>query len=345
MSGPVPAVRDRYHELTVKRLVRETDDSTSVVFEVPPSLSDAYDYESGQFVTLRIELGGETVHRSYSMSSSPAVDDDLQVTVKRVPGGLVSNWINDDLAEGDTVEVSLPTGTFLLTDDPADVVAFAGGSGITPVFSIVKTALRTTDRQVRILFANRDRGAAIFGADLEELAARHPGRLLLEHHEDSVDGLIDPTRAAAFADGAAADVYICGPSGFMDVVEEGLAGGSVDPGRIHVERFTPAATSDSAPPDGADEVGDISVTITFRGRTETIAQRGSATILQTARWGGLQAPSTCEAGHCATCMAEVVEGEVEMSTNDALTPDEVAEGLVLTCQAVPLTDTHVVYDL
>ena len=346
MSGPVPPVRDRYHELTVKRLVAETPDSISVVFQVPGSLGDAYAYESGQFVTLRIDICGDTLFRSYSMSSAPCVDDGLQVTVKRVPDGVVSNWINDSLAVGDIVEVSLPTGNFVLTDSDDDLVAFAGGSGITPVFSLVKTALLTTDRKVRLLFANRDRRSAIFGDALDELADRFADRLSVQHLQDVQDGPLTPSKAQIFAAGPTADVYICGPSGFMDAVGEGLEAASIDPARIHLERFTPPPTADATEHgDHKTSIGDTSVTITLGGRTETVEQRGTTTILQSARWAGLQAPSTCEAGHCATCMAQLVEGEVDMMVNDALTPEEVAEGLVLTCQSVPRSDVRVVYDL
>lgn len=346
MSGPMPAVRDRYHELEVSKLIRETEDAVSVVFAIPPSLADAYEYSPGQFVTMRLELDGDTLYRSYSMSSAPSLDDDLRVTVKRVEGGIVSNWINDRLSEGDKLEVSLPTGSFVLAEGERDVVAFAGGSGITPVYSIVRTVLADTDRKVRLLFANAHRGAAIFCSELDDLAARHPDRFELRHHEDAVSGFLDPAGAADFARGIEAEVYICGPGGYMDVVTEGLENASVDPELIHIERFTPPSDDDGETgPAPAEPATDLSVTITYRGRTETVAQRGAATILQSARWAGIQAPSTCEAGHCATCMAEVIEGDAEMRVNDALSPDEVAEGLVLTCQAVPRSDIRVNYDL
>jgi 3-ketosteroid 9alpha-monooxygenase subunit B len=345
MSGPMPAVRDRYHELEVIKLIRETEDAVSVVFAIPPSLADAYEYSPGQFVTMRLELDGDTLYRSYSMSSAPSLDDDLRVTVKRVEGGIVSNWINDRLSEGDKLEVSLPTGSFVLAEGERDVVAFAGGSGITPVYSIVRTVLADTDRNVRLLFANAERSAAIFGTELDDLAARHPGRFELRHHEDAATGFLEPGAAADFARGTEAEVYICGPAGYMDVVTEGLEKASVDPGLIHIERFTPPSSADGAGAEPAETATDIGVTITYRGRTETVSQRGNATILQSARWAGIQAPSTCEAGHCATCMAEVIEGDAEMRVNDALSPDEVAEGLVLTCQAVPRSDIRVNYDL
>src|SRR5204863_1142025 len=160
----------------------------SIVFDVPAALSETFTYRPGQFVTLRVELDGETLYRSYSMSSCPSTDDDLYVTVKRVPGGVVSNWLNDSVRVGHPLQVSAPAGTFLLGDTDGDIVAFAGGSGITPVFSLIKSALHTTARNVRLLFANRDRGAAIFGESLDDLAAQFPDRLVVEHHADVTDG-------------------------------------------------------------------------------------------------------------------------------------------------------------
>jgi ferredoxin-NADP reductase len=339
-------LRDRYHALRVKRVVSETDDAISIVFDVRDELASAYTYAPGQFVTLRVVVDGEPQLRSYSMSSAPGIDRDLQVTVKRVPDGLVSNWLNDRLREHDEIEVSIPTGVFTLTEQGDDLVVFAAGSGITPIFSIVKAALHTTDRRVRLLFANRDRGSAIFATELDDLAARFDGRLSITHHEDVANGFIEPDDVVAFTrDRSDADFYICGPTGFMDVVDMALLGLDTDPARIHIERFTPAGAVEP-PADAADHSAPaIDVTITLGGATQTIAHRGRSTILQTARWAGLRAPSSCEAGNCATCMAQLLEGRVEMIRNDVLTPDEVADGWVLTCQSVPITPiVRVVYD-
>ena len=344
VSGPVP---HRYHPLRVKQVIAETDDAVSIVFDIPDDRAEVFAYVPGQFVTLRLVVDGETRYRSYSMSSSPAVDADLQVTVKRVPGGVVSNWLVEHATEGDVLDVSTPTGAFVLTDTEVDIVAFAAGSGITPVFSIVKSALHTTSRRVRLLFANRQRDAAIFGDALDGLAARHTERLEVEHHEDVVQGFVDATTVTRFI-GASPDavVYICGPGGFMDVVETALLDGGVEPGRIHLERFTPpAATASPIDVTPSTGVAPASVTITVGRETKTVDQRGTSSILESARSAGLPAPSSCESGHCATCMARVVEGQVEMAKNDVLTDDELADGWVLTCQARPSSPVvRVVYE-
>jgi ferredoxin-NADP reductase len=334
-----------FHPLRVRRVVHETPDASSFVLEVPPELSRTFSYEAGQFCNLRVRVDGRQHVRCYSMSSSPAVDDELQVTAKRVPGGVVSNWMIDTLSPDDVVEVSAPAGFFQLETDDVDVVAFAAGSGITPVFSLLKTALAATSRRFNLLYANRDRDAAIFASALDALSASHPDRLTVVHHFDADQGFVGPEAVRRFvAEGAAeAQFYICGPGPFMVIVEQTLLAGDVDPSRIHIERFTPTERVPEPTPPFASCTG-AQVTIQLDGRTEAAEHRPGTTILQTARQMGLSPPYSCESGSCATCMAKLVEGAVSMHVNNALTPEEVEEGWVLTCQSVPTTPAvHVVY--
>jgi ferredoxin-NADP reductase len=339
---------DRYHPLTVQRVVRETADAISIVFDIPADLRSRYAYRAGQFLTLRVVVDGTPHLRSYSMSSAPETETELQVTVKRVPGGPVSCWLTDSVSAGDVLEVSLPAGAFLLADSEDDFVAFAAGSGITPILSMVKSTLHATNRAVRLLFANKDTDAAIFAATLDELAEEFPGRLLVHHHSDAASGFVSEATIEAFAGGLRdGDFYLCGPSGFMEIVQVGLARVGVSPDRVHLERFTPAALPQLPPFAVALAEGDDarSITITVGSETKTVKQRDNLTILESARWNGLPAPSSCEAGHCATCMALVIEGEVSMVVNDILTDEEVDEGWVLTCQTVPLSPVvRVVYE-
>ena len=318
-----------FHEVRVREVVQETADTTSYVLEVPADFA----YRAGQFVTFRFRLDGATHLRSYSMSSCPGVEADFKVTVKRVPGGIVSNLMNDTLSAGDMVEVTKPAGVFVLPPGEADVVAFAGGSGITPVISIAKEALATTPRKVRLLYANRDRDSIIFERDLAALGVD------VTHHLDVDDGFVTPEVVREYI-APDADYFICGPGPFMDIVEDTLLDAGVDAARVHIERFTPATSVPvDAPADGTR------VTIELGGRTAAGDHYPGTTILQTARQLGLDPPYSCESGTCATCMAKLVEGEVRMRANNALTDDEVADGYILTCQSLPTTPTvHVVYE-
>jgi 3-ketosteroid 9alpha-monooxygenase subunit B len=323
-----------YHELRVVGVVDETPDSRSFVLEIPPELEHNFTYAAGQFCTFRAFIDGEPVVRSYSMSSSPDTGDPFTVAVKRVPGGRMSNWMNDALAPGATIDVMRPTGLFVLHDHDAPIVAFAGGSGITPVISIVKSALATTSRSVRLVYANRDADSVIFGAELGRLQSAFADRLSVHHHLDSEHDFLDAEQCAALVgEHEPADIYICGPGPFMDTVEAGLArlGGAH---QVFIERFIIA----DAPPVETHAPGaevPEQMVIKLDRRKHTVAYKEGDTVLETARRGGLRPPFSCEAGNCATCMAHLDAGSVAMRVNNALSDDELAEGWVLTCQSVP----------
>jgi ferredoxin-NADP reductase len=348
-----------FHPLRVRRVVPETHDTTSFVFDVPDELRDAFAYQAGQFCTFRIPLGDDELLRCYSMSSSPDVDDEFTLTVKRVAGGRVSNWLLDEVAEGDELALTLPAGVFTLRDHRAPVVAFAGGSGITPVISVIKSALATTDRRVRLLYANRDAHSVIFRDALDDLVAQHGDRFEVVHHLDTDQGFVhsDLVRGFVGAD-LGADFYLCGPAPFMDVVEDALEVVGVSSEQLFVERFAFAASVRDEPPPGvetaaaetalvepADAVITETVTIVLDGRTHDVRYQPGETFLETARRAGLRAPFSCESGSCATCMARLEVGEAKMRVNNALMPDEVDEGWVLTCQGLPTSPTaKVVYE-
>ncbi|HEY8527610.1 MAG TPA: ferredoxin--NADP reductase [Acidimicrobiales bacterium] len=353
----MPASTDRdavrrahgFHPLRVKRVVPETADTTSYVLDVPDDLRDVFRYRPGQFCTFRARVDGAEHLRCYSMSSAPETDDDLAVTVKRVPGGLVSNWLNDTVREGDILEVTPPAGVFCPREGDHPIVAFCGGSGVTPIMSIAKSVLASTGRRVRMLYANRDADSVIFDAELRRLAAAHPDRFELRHHVDTDGGYLTAADIATFAAASpGADFYVCGPEPFMDLVEGALRASGVDDDRILAERFVvvgdpagadgagAAADGDGAAGDGtAGAEATETVVIVLDGKETEVAYRAGDTLLETARRGGLQPPFSCEAGNCATCMALVREGAVTMRANNALTPEEVEEGWALTCQSLP----------
>jgi ferredoxin-NADP reductase len=325
-----------FHAARITRVIQETPDTRTYALDAP------FDYRAGQFLTFRV---GGTL-RSYSMSSCPETDAELMTTVKRVPGGVVSNWMHDNLRPGHTVEVTQPAGVFCLRDDAADarpLVAFAGGSGVTPIMSLAKNALATTGRRVRILTANRDADSIIFAAALAELSARYPGRLEVRYHLDADSGFVTASDVRDFAGADRwADFYLCGPEPFMELAENALLGHGVDADQILVERFGTGAEAlkeDALPAAGG------TITIVLDRERRSVARRAGDTLLESARRAGFAPPFSCEAGNCATCIAHITEGEVKMRVNNALDDDELADGWVLTCQSEPVTpNVTVVYD-
>jgi ferredoxin-NADP reductase len=321
-----------YHPLEVVAVVDETADTRSFVLGIPPALEATFDYAPGQFCTFRATVDGESVVRCYSMSSAPDVGDPFTTTVKRVVGGRMSNWMNDTLAPGSTIEVMRPTGLFVQRDHDVPLVAFAGGSGITPVISIVKSALAKTDRPILLVYANRDADSVIFAAELERLRAAYGDRLEVHHHLDDQRGLLDAEACAVLAaERAHADFYLCGPGAYMDTVEAGLTKVGVAPEQRFIEQFV---VPEAAPIEAETPTPDELV-IKLDRRKHTIRYVAGDTVLEAARRGGLRPPYSCEAGNCATCMAHVDKGSVTMRVNNALADDELAGGWVLTCQSIP----------
>ena len=333
---------DGFAPLRVKRVVRETSDAVSLVLDVPERCSARYRYQAGQFLTLRVTVDGQDLRRCYSMSSAP-LEDDLQITVKRDPGGLVSNWLNDTVSEGIEIHAAPPEGRFCLRDTTDEIVAFAGGSGITPIMSLIRTALVSSSRRIRLLYANRSRDSVIFAEALSRLADEHADRLVVVHHIDDDSGVVTPPVVESFVAGTdAADFYICGPGPFMDTVEATVLESGIPRERVHLERFS----VEPAPADVTDSSGQTEeVVIELDHTTTTAGYRAGNTLLQTARIAGLRAPSSCETGSCGTCMARIVSGSARMLNNDALDDDEVADGWVLTCQSLPTSrSVHVIYE-
>ncbi|MHC9296174.1 2Fe-2S iron-sulfur cluster-binding protein [Mycobacterium sp. LTG2003] len=340
MLEPATTQAEGFVPLRVKQVVQETADAVSLVFDRPPGGTDRFGYLPGQFITLLVHVDGQEHRRCYSMSSAPAIDDDLRITVKRDRDGVVSNWLNNTAAPGDELHAAPPQGRFVMREQERELVAFAGGSGITPVYSLLRSALETTGRSARLFYANRNRDSIIFEASLAALQERHAGRFALRHHVDDEDGLVTAAQIDAFtAASADADFYVCGPAPFIDTVEKALLSAGVSADRLHLERFTVAA----APVETTTVTEEV--TIELDRRTVTLPYRPGNTLLQTARMGGLRAPSSCETGSCGTCIAQITEGSARMLNNDALDDDEVAEGWVVTCQALPTSRTvKVVYE-
>jgi len=338
----------RYHALRVRAVVEETPDAKSLVFEVPPALADAFAYQPGQFLTLRLHIDGRHVPRCYSMSSAPGVDDAPRVTVKRVPGGRGSNWVCDHAKAGDVIELLPPSGVFVPRTLEGDFLLLAGGSGITPVFAILRAVLARGEGRITLLYANRDERSVIFRNELQALAAAHPGRLTVLHWLDSVQGVPSVAQLAELArQHRAAQAFVCGPGPFMDAAVAALQAIEMPAGRIHVERFASLpdeetqaaahAAAQAAPPlPGA--VLEAEVQVQLDGQTHTLRCSGTETLLEAALKAGLRAPYSCQAGMCASCMCQVVEGSVHLRHNDVLDKKDLARAWTLACQAVPTSE-------
>lgn len=337
--------------LRVKRVIRETRDAISIVLDVPESSVRHFGYQAGQFLTLLVCVDGREHRRCYSMSSAPTAGEDLRITVKRDRDGVVSNWLNDTAAPGNDIHALPPQGRFVLKDTDRELIAFAGGSGITPVFSLLRSELMSGTRDTRLFYANRDRDSVIFEEPLSSMKDVYAGRFVLHHHLDAESGFVTPAHVEAFVADAKdteaagdAEYYICGPGPFMDIVQTALRAAGVPADRVHLEHFEVAEMPVDPSAAGGDAVTE-EVTIELQQRKITVPYSPGDTLLQTARMAGLQAPSSCEVGSCGTCMARLTQGSARMINNDALEDDEVEDGWVLTCQCLPTSRTvRVVYE-
>jgi ferredoxin-NADP reductase len=326
-----------FHRATVSRIIKETADARTYVLAPHES---PFPYKPGQFCTFKVHVDGEDLYRSYSMSTAPETDSEMATTIKRVPGGKVSNWMLDNIVEGDEVTITRTAGTFVLIDTSVPLLGFSGGSGVTPILSLTKSALATTDREVRLLCADRDRASVIFEAVLGDLVARYPDRLSVVRHIDAERGLIEPAAVVDFVGSDTdADCYVCGPEGFMSVVTSALPG----PGKVFIEDFDAAPqTHEPMADEQANEPGGT-ITIHLDRKKAEVPRMEKETLLESARRAGMSPPFSCEAGNCGTCMARLSEGSATMKVNDALEPDEVEDGYVLTCQAIPDTPSVTVH--
>jgi len=351
-----------FYSIPVSKVSRETKDAVSITFDVPGLMAHQYQYKAGQYLTFSIVINGEEVRRSYSMCSSPISGEQITIAVKEVEGGKMSTHLNRNVKEGDVIDIMPPMGKFIL--EPNESAAnhyflFGGGSGITPLFSIIKTALKAEpNSKCYLVYANRDEDSIIFKDEIDALEAAHDNFKVI-HSLDNPKGewmgyrgfltkekISEIARQELGLNYPVAQYYTCGPGPLMDVVVEGLKNISVRDENIHTEYFTAVAKKET--PESADSAGEAlnyseevierKITVEVFGEQKEITVKPEQTILIAAQDAGMDPPYSCCVGVCTTCRAKVRSGKTSMEEREGLSDAEIDEGYILTCQAHPLSD-------
>jgi ring-1,2-phenylacetyl-CoA epoxidase subunit PaaE len=355
----------KFHTLKVSDIRRETADAVSVAFEIPAALQPEYLYKHGQYITLKLTVNGEEIRRSYSVCTSPYYENELRVAVKEVKDGRGSTLINRSLKKGDAVEVMTPMGNFtspLSGNAKKHYVLFAGGSGITPIMSILKSVLHVEKQStITLFYANRDEDSVIFSSEVNKIAEANASRLkvvkIYDAPKNSTDDLhkglmtVDKVKALLLKHESidkVSEIFICGPGPMMENIKNALTEIKVPSEKIHIEYFSAVLDTLAKAETTIVSGGDVSseVTIMQYGiETKIKLKTSGSSILDAALDAGIDVPFSCKGAVCCTCRAKIIEGKVKMDANFALTDGEVAQGFILTCQSHPLTEKVVVdYD-
>ena len=344
-----------FHKLNVNKVVKETEDATSIYLDIPSELKEQYTYIPGQYLTFEAEINGEMVRRAYSLCTSPYTDAVPAITVKKVEDGRMSNYLNNNIKANDTLNVMVPNGKFTLSvDDSAQnhYVLFGGGSGITPLMSITKSVLdKEPNSRITLIYCNRNENSVIFKEELKDMETKHSDRLTIHHSYDVApngwDGLSGYLTENKIAEILSTKIggafyrmchyYICGPTPLMDVVKSGLKASGVADSNVNTEYFTAPATSEPTESIEADEDFDGTATVKVQvyGEDSIIECDEHKNILDAAVDADLDPPYSCTVGVCTTCRAKVIKGKVEMKEREGLSDAEIEEGYVLTCQSYP----------
>jgi len=361
----------RFHDLTVSRVDPEAAGAVAVSLAIPDALRETFAFEPGQFLTVRADIGGQDVRRSYSISSPRSrlvKHGELTLGIRPVEGGVFSNWAATRLKAGDTLRVMPPDGRFTIHKPRAlHRVGFAAGSGITPILCIMASTLEESpEAKFTLVYGNRRMASVMFNEALQDLKDRYPGRLTLIHvlsrqalEVPLLEGRIDSAKVQQVIDAllpvaSMDEVFVCGPEAMIESTQQALLGAGVRADRIHTERFT-SPTLEALPADqrqaavlghpAVRETGEVNLTVVVDGKPHQLWMNKDEHVLDVALNAGLDLPWSCKGGVCCTCRAKVLEGAVTMDKNFTLEPWETEKGFVLSCQARPTTGKLVVsYD-
>lgn len=332
-----------FHELKVSKIERLTDKAVSVHFKIPADKKDLYSYTPGQYLSIETSLDGKNVRRSYSLSSCPH-DDTLRVGIKQIPDGVFSTYVNQKLQEGDVLKVSNPDGEFVLVpQEGKHYAAIAAGSGITPIMSMIKHTLRSTDTaQFYLLFGNQTLASTMYSDQLKELQASYPDRLhvLAAYSQERVDGerygridrgMINFAFKNPFGNQKMDSIYLCGPAALVTESQRVLKDLGYDDSQVHDELFFNDSIVEAPTPDD----GTSEVTLILEDEEHIFNMKRDQTILDAALAAGIDPPYSCRGGVCSTCLALCQEGSTAMEKNAILVDSEIEEGFTLACQAHP----------
>lgn len=352
-----------FYALPVSKVTQETNDAVSISFDVPTLMASQYQYTAGQYLTFSIVINGEEVRRSYSMCSSPIAGEQITIAVKEVEGGRMSTYLNRNVKEGDVLDIMPPMGKFILEPNATAVnhyFLFGGGSGITPLFSIIKTALKAEpNSKCYLVYANRDEDSIIFKDEIDALEAAHENLTVIHSLDNPKSawmghrGYLTKEKVSEIArqelglNYPVAQYYTCGPGPMMDVVVEGLKTIGVRDENVHTEYFTAVAKKDTAEESNSgpaealnysEEVVERKIQVEVFGEKKEIVVKPEQTILIATQDAGLDPPYSCCVGVCTTCRAKLRSGMATMEEREGLSDAEIEEGYILTCQAHPLSD-------
>ncbi|MBU2938077.1 ferredoxin--NADP reductase [Lacinutrix sp. C3R15] len=338
----------QFHTLTIKDIQRETEKAVTISFNVPDNLKEAFTFKAGQYITIKTLINGNEVRRDYSLCASPK-SGELKVAVKEVEGGTFSAYANNNLQIGDTLEVASPKGRFVFTPNDSitkNIAAFAAGSGITPILSIIKCALEEEiHSKVILVYGNKTNKETMFLKELLDLQHAYKDRFSIQFlfsqqdEDDAIFGRIEKSTVNYVMKNKHKNIdvdafYLCGPEAMIYTVKDVLTEHEIPKERIHFELFKAAKT---APVNEEVASGNTEITITVDDETATFTMSQKQSILEAALDEDLDAPYSCQGGICSSCIARVTEGKATMRQNNILTESELAEGLILTCQAHPTT--------